>query len=295
MQIDNIIYYLVQHGCKDITSELQLGCCTQHPCVQGGGFSRIHQGTLHNGKKVTIKCIEVSGHWGEWKLKQKSLKHAAHEIYAWSKCDHSGILKMLGFARFANHILLISEWMEAGSLTQFIARDPTCRQLELCIEVAAALEYLHAKGIAHGDVKPDNVVMSDDAHAQLTDFGSAMLTNYSTLYFTNTSYKGTQRFMAPELLNGSSEIPTMKADIYALGMIYSFFGPQTIHQIMDGEVPYSNKRDCVIVYEVLIKKRLPLRPDFNETLKSSPAKDRLWDLLNSAGNTNPRADHRQPR
>ncbi|KAG8680099.1 hypothetical protein FRC11_002932, partial [Ceratobasidium sp. 423] len=86
------------------------------------------------------------------------------------------------------------------------------------VELASALADLHDKGIVHGDVKADNVVISDDGRAQLTDFGSAVLLNYLSLRFTGTGFKGTLRFTAPELLEETSDQPTLQTDIYALGM-----------------------------------------------------------------------------
>lgn len=218
MHLDEIIACLVQHGCKDITSDFDLERCVRHPFVHGG-FSAIHQGMLRNGQPVAVKCIEVSGLWGAWNHQPKSLKHTAHEMYAWSKCDHPGILNVLGFARVGNHILIISPWMQEGSITSYIARYPLCNRLQLCTQLAAAVEYLHSKGIVHGDIKGENVVVSDRGDAQLADFGSAMLTRYTSLRFTQTrNGNGTLRFMAPELLSGMSDQRTFETDIYALGM-----------------------------------------------------------------------------
>lgn len=52
-------------------------------------------------------------------------------MYAWSKCEHPGILGVLGFARFGNHILLVSPWMEKGSIPSYIAGNPLCNRLQM--------------------------------------------------------------------------------------------------------------------------------------------------------------------
>ncbi|CAE6538134.1 unnamed protein product [Rhizoctonia solani] len=140
------------------------------------------------------------------------------------------------------------------------------------IELASALAYLHDAGIVHGDVKGDNIIISDNGRAQLGDFGSSILLNYSSLSFTQTGFKGTQRFMAPELLDQSSDKHTIKSDIYALGM--------TLLQIMTGKLPYAGQPDYTVPHEVLVKRSRPGRPDFNGILAGQTAKDELWCLLN---------------
>ncbi|KDN47940.1 hypothetical protein RSAG8_03360, partial [Rhizoctonia solani AG-8 WAC10335] len=180
---------------------------------------------LKNGQLVAIKCIEMLGHsWGAWRTDGKHWKHAAHELYAWSKCDHPGVLKALGFALFEGFILLVSPWMQSGSLSDHLMRSKTCARLQFCLEIASTVEYLHGKGIVHGDLKADNILVSDAGHAQLVDFGSATLANYLTLCFTRTSrvLALSLRFAAPEILGGSSEHHTMESDVYALGMVCGF-------------------------------------------------------------------------
>ncbi|KAH7337079.1 kinase-like domain-containing protein [Rhizoctonia solani] len=93
---------------------------------------------------------------------------------------------MLGFARFLGQIVLVTPWMKTGSLSQHISRG-LLSPLQTCIELAVAVEYIHASGIVHGDIKPDNVLVIDQGQVQLADFGSAMSTLATTLNFTRTS------------------------------------------------------------------------------------------------------------
>ncbi|CAE6511962.1 unnamed protein product [Rhizoctonia solani] len=219
---DQIASLLVEHGCKDITAEVDFKHCAQIPFAQGG-FGLIHRGVLRNGQLVAIKCIEMLGYWGSWRPGGKHWKHAAHELYAWSKCDHPGVLKALGFALFEGFILLVSPWMQNGSLTGYLVQSKPCARLKFCLEIASTVEYLHSNGVVHGDIKADNILVSDAGHTQLVDFGSATLASYLTLCFTRTSHvlALSLRFAAPEILDGNSgdsEQHTIKSDVYALGM-----------------------------------------------------------------------------
>ncbi|KAG8732057.1 hypothetical protein FRC11_000870, partial [Ceratobasidium sp. 423] len=164
------------------------------------------------------------------------------------------------------------------------------------VELASALVYLHDKGIVHGDIKvvstqqlktesmnksqvQDNIMISDDAHVQLGDFGSAILLNHFPLTFTQTGFKGTLRFIAPELLDARSDKHTVKSDIYALGM--------TILQIITGTLPFADKPDYQIPIEVVMKRSIPDRPTFYGILLGETAKDELWHLLTRCWNYEP--------
>ncbi|KAG8732056.1 hypothetical protein FRC11_000869 [Ceratobasidium sp. 423] len=268
--LTEVVDFLIKHNCKDITPELDFERSSPESLFRGG-FGAIHKGELRSGQLVAIKCVEVLGSWGAWTPMEKSLKHSAHEIYAWSKCNHPGILPLFGFARYKEHILLISPWMKNGSLVHYIAKHPQRNRIQLSVELSSAVAYLHSKGIAHGDIKADNVIISDDGHVQLGDFGSAILLNYpSSAGFTQTGFKGTLRFMAPELLANTSNTHTVKSDIYALGM--------TIFYILTGQLPFADQPDFTIPIEVVMKRNIPTRPNFNGILTSQTAKDKLWKV-----------------
>ncbi|CAE6395696.1 unnamed protein product [Rhizoctonia solani] len=245
----------------------------------GEALAVVHKGCLRDGKIVAIKCIEVSGDWGNWKLRKKSIKHSAQELYAWSQCDHPAILKFLGFAKFGGHLLLISPWMKNGSLMHYIDEHPQPGRIELGVELASALAYLHGMGIVHGDIKADNIIMSDDGHVQLGDFGSAILLGCSSISFTETGFKGTLRFMVPELLIKKSKTPTFKSDVYALGM--------TLFEIASGKPPFADQPDHTVPYEVLVEKNIPHRPNLSGILASLTAENDLWCLLTRCWNHDP--------
>lgn len=87
------------------------------------------------------------------------------------------------------------------------------------------LSYLHANKIAHGDLKPDNFLLSTAGHLKIADFGSSQLTRAGHLARRTT---GTPAFMAPEMCAGQ-EYHARMADVWALGVcLYMFiFGEST--------------------------------------------------------------------
>ncbi|EUC63326.1 tyrosine kinase domain protein [Rhizoctonia solani AG-3 Rhs1AP] len=267
----------MQHGCNNITANIDLQNCNIYPSARGG-FGAVYRGALRDGRPIAIKCIESFNPQGTDDPEYgKNLKRAAREIYTWSRCDHQGVLPMLGFAHFRGQIALITPWRQAGSLKQNISRS-SLLSLQTCIQLAAAIEYLHTNGIVHGDIKPDNALVTDQGQVQLADFGSAMLTVATALSFTRTnSFNFTTRFAAPEVLNEESRTFTKESDVYALGMVQA--ENVFIKYVMTGQAPFANKREVSVIIEVALKKRQPPQPDFGDRLQGDVAKIKMWDLL----------------
>ncbi|KAJ1309508.1 hypothetical protein OPQ81_006283 [Rhizoctonia solani] len=270
MQSDCIAACLAQHGCKDITDRVNMRQNDRHVFTRGG-FGTIYRGVLDDGQSVAIKCIEsFDDH--EDPEHGKNMKRAAREIYVWSHCNHQGILPVLGFARYQGQMALIAPWRDAGPLKQHILRGSLRAPLRTCIQLVVAVEYLHMNGIVHGDIKPDNDLITDQGEAQLADFGSATLTRTNALNFTNTnSFNFTIRFAAPEVLGEESRASTKESDIYALGMVRA--------NIMSGQLPFSDKPAPSFINAVIIMKEQPPRPNFDKTLHGDVAKDEIWNLL----------------
>ncbi|CAE6478542.1 unnamed protein product [Rhizoctonia solani] len=264
---------LIQNGCNDISASLNLHDCDPRPFTRGG-FGVVYRGYLKDGRPIAIKCIQsfddpiinLSEHG-------KNLKRAAREIYTWSGCNHQGVLPLLGFAHFQGYIALITPWMSAGPLSQHIKPGSfKLPPLRTCIQLAMAVEYLHTKGIVHGDIKPDNILVTDQGQVQLADFGSAISTLATALNFTRTnSFNFTTRFAAPEVLKGDDHTFTKESDIYALGM--------TIFNIMTGRAPFADKREVSVIIEVVSNKGQPSKSNFEGSLTGSDAKVKMWDLL----------------
>lgn len=116
-------------------------------------------------------------------------------------------------------VLIVMELAHGGSLaTKLRTADQPIRGDEaaaLLRDVLAGLHALHAAGIAHGDLKPSNVLLAHDGRAMLSDFGIAKRTEAATL--TGLAGAGTPAYMAPEVLLGAA--PNVRADVFATGIL----------------------------------------------------------------------------
>ncbi|KAG8718561.1 hypothetical protein FRC08_004977 [Ceratobasidium sp. 394] len=166
---------------------------------------------------------------------------------------------------------MISLWVENGSLPSYLHKHPGVDRRTMSMQVCEGLKYLHDTGVVHGDLKGQNILVSDNQTPMITDFGNAVL-QQGTLVFTETinAPNFTPRWTAPELMDDEVR-QSREADVYALGMI--------ILELITGKVPYYYKSSiAALVKTMLVDKAIPKRPE--ESIPSnSEHGDVLWSLL----------------
>ncbi|KAG8708284.1 hypothetical protein FRC08_018980 [Ceratobasidium sp. 394] len=266
-----IIEHLTEHGCADLTSDLDPSSSSIQP-VERGGFGFVYREKLRDGRQVAIKALRVSLDADD--EADKLPKRAARELYTWSKCQHPNVLPLLGLAQVQDQIRMVSLWMENGSLPSYLAKHPSLNRCDMVVHVCNGLEYLHDTGIIHGDLKGNNVLISSDGIPMITDFGNAVL-QQGTLQFTETVKQSgfTPRWTAPEILDEREVKQSKEADVYALGM--------TILEIITGKVPYSHINNIVaLIKAIAIKNETPKRSE-ERIPSNSEHGDALWSLLQS--------------
>jgi serine/threonine protein kinase len=106
-----------------------------------------------------------------------------------------------------------------GSIVREEGPLPHQRVAEISMQLLAALRVAHAAGVLHRDVKPDNVLITDDGHAVLTDFGIAAMEDDSPVTHTGMLV-GTPPFIAPERASGGRA--TQASDLWSLGVTMYF-------------------------------------------------------------------------
>ncbi|KAH7335023.1 kinase-like domain-containing protein [Rhizoctonia solani] len=276
MPLSEMLLHLSNHGCDDITQDLDKSKCNEYP-EWSGGFGEVYRGALRNGTKVSIKTLK---HINSAENEGKLFKHAAHELYIWSKCKHPNILELIGMAQFRNQIAMVSPWMENGNLQSFLPQHPEVNRCTMCVQISDSISYLHSQGVVHGDIKGANILVSHDYTPKLADFGNAWWSKGSqSLGFSTTTSNASMsvRWAAPELFSGN--VPQgFETDVYALGM--------TILEVITGLLPYESLNDFA-VFGKIVTKTPPARP---ESIPSGIEQaDLLWSLLTSCWNPKPEA------
>ena len=148
------------------------------------------------------------------------------------RLDHPNLIRARPPRREKTRVYLVMEFVAGRSLAAVVREDgplAPARAVELARQAGEALAYLHAHGIVHGDVKPDNVLLGEDGRLRLLDFGVAHVETARRLTVSGLSASiGTPDYMAPEQLRGRAG--DARADLYALGIM--------LYELLTGRLPW---------------------------------------------------------
>jgi eukaryotic-like serine/threonine-protein kinase len=152
---------------------------------------------------------------------------------------------------------IVMEYVPGHSLEEELStgngRLPLDAALQLTEELAEALDYAHAQGIVHRDVKPSNIMVAEDGHSKIADFGIAKLNALDLAQTQRTA--GTPAYMSPEQLRGDPV--DGRSDLFSLGVI--------LYRLLTGHRPFQGNSTRTISFKVV--NRDPLRATaFNSEL-----------------------------
>lgn len=134
-------------------------------------------------------------------------------------------------------------------------RLPVDEALDLVTQACRGLDYAHRGGVVHRDVKPGNLLRSDDGVVKLADFGIAAVTDESSITQAG-SVLGTASYLAPEQAAGQEAGP--RADLYALGVV--------TYQLLSGRLPY----EAGSLTELALKQQREAPPFLHEVVPEVP-------------------------
>src|SRR5262249_6570866 len=144
--------------------------------------------------------------------------------------NHPHIVKVYDYAQYEDSVYLTMELLEGGSLANLLRKGALAPELieRLLSQIASALEYAHARGFIHRDLKPHNILFNTAGDAILTDFGIAKVLHDTTTLTRTGMVIGTPSYMPPEQWRG--EIIDARTDVYALGVI--------LFEMLTGQLPF---------------------------------------------------------
>ncbi|KAF7974086.1 hypothetical protein HWV62_13389 [Athelia sp. TMB] len=191
--------------------------------------------------KVAVKHILSAPH-----DRAKTEERIRREVATWRYLDHPNITKFLGIAQIEPNRPpgLVSRYMYRNKFLDYISRHPELKR-EKAIEIALGLQYLHTRNppVIHGDIKPDNILISDSGAAQLNDFGTSRILDVQG--FTTKAMRN-MRYTAPELLlleeAPEDPRPTRESDIFSLAMLLLVLFNHRPNMEMQASLPYNHIR-----------------------------------------------------
>ncbi|XP_020521694.1 serine/threonine-protein kinase HT1 isoform X2 [Amborella trichopoda] len=185
----------------------------------------------------------------------------AREVTMMSRVRHENLVKFIGACK-EPHMVIATELLPGMSLKKYLMSIRP-KQLDLhiaisfALDIARAMDCLHANGIIHRDLKPDNLLLTEDQKTlKLVDFGLAREESVTEMMTAET---GTYRWMAPELYStvtlrhGEKKHYNNKVDVYSFGIV--------LWELLTNRLPFEGMTNLQAAYAAAFKQVRPALPD----------------------------------
>jgi len=223
-------------------------------------------------RTVAIKTVSLLGL--EPDAEQEYRERFVVEARAAGRLSHPRIVTIFDVAEDPHALTpyIVMEYVSGRSLEEVLRTEngtlPLDTALQVTQELAEALDYAHAQGIVHRDVKPSNIIVAEDGHPKIADFGIAKL-NAPDLPQTGRTL-GTPAYMSPEQLKGDPV--DGRSDLFSLGVI--------LYQLLTRHRPFQGNSTHTISFKVLNRDPIPatalnaeLCPELGHVIARAIAKD----------------------
>ncbi len=204
-----------------------------------GGMGAVYLATDEMlGRQVAVKVLRQDA-----VNSPTALERFRKEAQILARLDHPHILRLHGFSRDADVLYMVTQYVEGESLLRRLEREAVVdlpQALGWAREALDALEYAHAVGVVHRDIKPGNILIDPRGRVLLLDFGIARLVEDDSLTQTGHAV-GTLSYMAPEQV--LDEPVDGRADLYAFAIVFC--------QMLAGRRPWRSGTAAGLVREIV--------------------------------------------
>lgn len=189
-------------------------------CIGRGGFGNVYKGKVPKDDgfdTIVAKRLDTTRGQGE--------KQFRNELQILFEYKHENVIRLVGYCDEKDAKVIVYEYASRGSLDKYLndVRLTWMKRLNICIDVATALEFLHGgsaiqAAVIHRDIKTENILLNDEWKAKLADYGLSLISaiNQETDYVIDHAC-GTLGYLDP--LYRKSGFLTLESDIYSFGVV----------------------------------------------------------------------------
>ena len=214
-----------------------------------GGMAIVYRAVdIRTGRDVAVKVLKP-----EYSQNAEFVSRFQREAEAASKMTHHNIVNLLDVGMDGDTRYLVMEYVRGKTLKDVIREKGRLNPQvagQITIRILSALQHAHQHGIIHRDIKPQNILVHEDGHIKVADFGIARMTGASTLTHDD-SVMGTVHYISPEQVSGREVRET--SDIYSVGVV--------LYEMLTGHVPFDGENYVAIAMQHLHAQPRPIPQD----------------------------------
>ena len=163
--------------------------------------------------------------------------------------NHPNICAIYDINELEGECFIVMEFIEGKTLRECIGKLLEKQIIEIVIQIAIGLSVAHEKGIIHRDIKPENIILNNEEHIKIMDFGLAKRKGIVKLTQSSSTILGTLPYSSPENIKGFES--DARTDIWSLGVL--------LYELLTGTFPFKAEYDAALMYSIM-----NIEPDLSE-------------------------------
>ena len=192
-----------------------------------GGFGAVWKARDAELDRMVALKLPRKGQLSDYDVEQ-----FFREARAAAQLHHPNIVPIHEVGRHEDAIFIVSDLVRGATLSEWLLdNSPTPKEaVKICLPITRALAHAHQQGVIHRDLKPSNIMLGEDGHPFLMDFGLAKREFGEVTMTMDGQVLGTPSYMSPEQADGKSKWIDRRTDIYSMGVM--------LFEMVAGELPF---------------------------------------------------------